>query len=648
MKPFSRLQASLIVSSIILAPYTFGQLLAEELSPVVVSATRSTQSLVTTPSSITIITSDDIENSGASNIAEVLNTQASIQLNDLFGNGSRVQVSMRGFADNAKSNVLILVDGRRLNNPDLAAPDLSGVALKDVKQIEIIHGSAGTLFGDQAVGGVINIITKTPEKYSAHAEVEIGSFNTKNLRGSISNKVDKLGYRLSVEKIDTDNYRQHNKQDYLNVLARVDYQLGKTNLFIDYQLIDEKLELAGGLTKAEMDADPKQVSSSAPFDFNDGTTDIKRLGINTALSSNWNLEMEYTDSNSDVKGKSFSSDFTQIRKHKGITPRIIGTIPVEHGAALITAGIDYNTYDYDFKIPAFFLDTVAEQKTKALYLQSVIPMYEKISLTLGGRRASFASDTIPGIALDDDVTVFEAGVSYQRTKDQRLFFRIDENFRFAKIDENTYTSPGVVGLETQTGKSIELGSEWKNATSSAKLVVYSLKLENEIDFDPTAADPFGTFFGANVNLDPTKRTGFIAESRIQYSSALNMGVQYNYIDSRFDGGAFDGKEIPFVAKHNLTINAQYKISSSWSTTAEARYTGERYQAGDYGNNVDKVPALTLLNAQIRYQQKDWSASLRINNLTNETYAGYVVYNGFSSGYYPAPERNVMAKIRYEF
>jgi len=130
MKPFSRLQASLIVSSIILAPYTFGQLLAEELSPVVVSATRSTQSLVTTPSSITIITSDDIENSGASNIAEVLNTQASIQLNDLFGNGSRVQVSMRGFADNAKSNVLILVDGRRLNNPDLAAPDLSGVVLQ--------------------------------------------------------------------------------------------------------------------------------------------------------------------------------------------------------------------------------------------------------------------------------------------------------------------------------------------------------------------------------------------------------------------------------------------------------------------------------------------------------------------------------------
>ena len=213
MKPFIRLQASLIVSSIILAPYTFGQLSAEELSPVVVSATRSTQSLVTTPSSITIITSDDIENSGASNIAEVLNTQASIQLNDLFGNGSRVQVSMRGFADNAKSNVLILVDGRRLNNPDLAAPDLSGVALKDVKQIEIIHGSAGTRFGDQAVGGVINIITKTPEKYSAHAEVEIGSFNSKNLRGSISNKVDKLGYRLSVEKIDTDNYRQHNKQD---------------------------------------------------------------------------------------------------------------------------------------------------------------------------------------------------------------------------------------------------------------------------------------------------------------------------------------------------------------------------------------------------------------------------------------------------
>lgn len=650
MKTFSTLHATaLAATSLILSPQGFA---VEELSPVVVSATRSVQSLVTTPSSITIITSEDIEKSGARNVAEVLNTQAAIQLSDLYGNGSRVQVSMRGFADNAKSNTLIMVDGRRLNNPDLAAPDLSSISLKDVKQIEIIQGSAGTLFGDQAVGGVINIITKTPEKYYAYAEVETGTYNTSNFRGSISNKADNLGYRLSVEKNTADNFRDHNEQDYQNILGRIDYHMGNTLLFVDYQAVDEELELPGSLSKVQMETNPSQVGTT-PNDFNDSASNVARLGINSSLTSNWNLEAEYTDRNSNIEGKSYGSDFTQERKHKGVTPRVVGTIPGQHGDTLITVGVDFNTYDYDFNLPAWFIDTVAEQQTKAFYLQSVIPLSERISLTVGGRHASVdyeitdASAFPAGIELDDDVTVYEAGVSYQQSKNTRLFARIDENYRFAKIDENTYTSPGIVGLDTQTGKSIELGSEWKNGTSSAKLVAYSLNLDNEIDFDSTAPAP-GPFFGANVNLDPTKRTGLILEGSHQYTSALNLTAQYNYIDGTFDGGSFDGNAIPFVAKHNLTLNAQYKISSNWSTTAEARYTGSRFQAGDYGNSVDKLPSLTIINAHISYQQKDWSASVRINNLTDKSYAGYAAYDGFSSGYYPAPERNIMAKVSYEF
>lgn len=615
---------------------------AEELTPVVVSATRSAQSAVTTPSSITIITSEEIEKSGARHLAEILNTQASIQLNDLYGTGSRVQVSMRGFADNAKTNTLIMVDGRRLTNPDLGAPDLSGISLKDIKQIEIIQGSAGTLFGDQAVGGVINIITKTPEKYSAHAEVTAGSFNTRKLNASISNKVDNLSYRVSAESLTSDNFRDHNEQDYQNILARLDYQAGNTNWFIDYQAVDEELELPGAISKAQMDDDPTQINIFNANDFNDTETTVTRLGITKPLTSNWNLEAEYTQSETDVEGVLWGSEFTQERKHKGITPRIVGSIPVKHGETLVTLGIDYNSYDYD----AF--GTIAEQETKAFYLQSVIPLSQKISVTLGGRIASLDSDiTSAALGFDDNVTVFEAGLSYQHSKETRLFARIDENYRFAKIDENTYTSPGVDGLDTQTGKSIEIGSEWKNSASSAKLVVYSLELDNEIDFDLTAPPP-GPFPGANVNLDPTTRNGIDLEVSHQFNDKLNMNAQYSYIDGKFDGGSYDGNHIPFVAEHSLTVNAQYQITSNWLTTAEARYTGSRYHASDYDNAFEKLPSITVINAQLRYQQNNWTASLRINNLTDKTYAGNAGYNGFSSYYYPAPERNIMAKLRYDF
>ena len=127
---------------------------------VVVTATRSEQLGVVTPTSISVVTAEDIALTGASSLTEVLRSQAGIQINDNIGNGSRASVTMRGFGSNNVNNILIVVDGRKLNNPTLEAPLLSSVALKDVERIEILQGSGGVLFGDQAVGGVINIITR--------------------------------------------------------------------------------------------------------------------------------------------------------------------------------------------------------------------------------------------------------------------------------------------------------------------------------------------------------------------------------------------------------------------------------------------------------------------------------------------------------
>lgn len=644
---FHNKKLGLALSFIALSTPTFA---ADELPPIVVSATRSVQSTVTTPSSITVITANDIEKSGAQHIVDVLHTQASIQINDLYGNGSRTQISMRGFADNAKSNTLILIDGRKLNNSDLAAPDLSSISLKDIKQIEIIQGSAGTLYGDQAVGGVINIITKTPEKKSAYVEASLGSYNAKNISGSISNKVDNLRYRFSVENKKTDNYREHNKQDYLNFLARIDYKLGNTNLFFDHQIIDEKLELPGSLLKAQFDENPKQANAFTPDDFNDGKTNISRIGLTSSVSSDWNVEAEYTQQDSNIIGKSFGSDFTQARESQSFSPRLIGTVDSDNGDILFTVGVDYNSYNYKINLSSMFfnIDTSAKQKTDAVYVQSVIPVSDSSTLTVGGRHGRVeynitdASAFPTGSSFKNDATVFEIGLSTNISKSTRVFIRADENYRFAKVDENTYTDTGVSHLETQTGTSFEIGSEWKNTTSSAKAVIYALNLKNEIDFDTTVPGP--DMIGANINLDDTKRTGIVLEGAHQFTSKFNLNAQYSYIDATFDGGSFDGNDIPFVAKQNITLNAGYKLSTKWSTTAEVRHTSSRHQAADYSNSQDKLPAVTIVNAQIRYQHENWTASLKINNLTNEKYAGYAT----SDSYYSAPERNVTAKVRYNF
>ena len=201
--------ASFPLSALSVTDSSVTQSAATEIPAVLVSATRSEQSTLTTPASITVISRQQIDDSGAGNVVDVLRGQGGVQINDLYGDGSRATVGMRGFGETAGSNTLVLVDGRRLNNPDIAPPDLNSVALDDVERIEIVQGSAGVLFGDQAVGGVINIITRKPGAQRHSLKLSAGSYNNVAVHGATSQALaNGVNYLLSVDLRDTDNYRR--------------------------------------------------------------------------------------------------------------------------------------------------------------------------------------------------------------------------------------------------------------------------------------------------------------------------------------------------------------------------------------------------------------------------------------------------------
>ena len=171
---------------------------AEDVVPtVVVSATRSATSNVTVPATIHVITREDIQNSGATNVVEILSAHSGLQVNDFYSDGAYASVTMRGLS--STSNVLILVDGRRLNNVDLSSPRIGAISVNDIERIEIIQGSAGTIFGDQAVGGVINIITRA-EQSSSSATLATGSYGRRRVQVSTGDKLtDNLSYRFSAD-----------------------------------------------------------------------------------------------------------------------------------------------------------------------------------------------------------------------------------------------------------------------------------------------------------------------------------------------------------------------------------------------------------------------------------------------------------------
>lgn len=626
---------------------------AVRVEPVVVSATRSLQSSVPTPAAISIIDRREIEASGARHIAEVLRGRGGLQLRDPYGDGSRAVVSLRGFGENAAANTLVLVDGRRLNNSDLGAPDLNSIALKDVERIEIIHGSAGVLFGDQAVGGVINVITRAPRGFGASIEAGAGSFSARELRGAIGDRNERgLAYRLSAETRSSDNYRDNNRQEYSNLFGRIDYEhRGNGSVFLEHQAIDENLNLPGAIFADQVAADRTQ--TRFPTDFADSRSQITRAGLRQTLHENWQLEAELTDRRSDGEGILTGSTFTQDRHHLGFTPRLIGALPMGAGELLLTLGTDLDRTDYDITSP--FGTTDNRQHQRSAYVQGVIPLSEQLSATLGARHAEVENDltdsfSFPaGTSIDDSEFVTSAGLSFAATPEWRLFVRRDEVLRFPKVDEYTNMDATITLLDAQTGESYELGSEWRRGGHDARAVLYRLDLDNEIDYDPSAT--FG--FGGNTNLDPTRRTGLILDGHLQASDALRLGSAYSYVDAEFDHGLFAGNRIPFVARHTFSLNADYRLGSAWHLFGEAQYIGERVPQGDYANTLDRLPGYTVYNASLDYRLTAWTFALRVDNIGDKRYSDVAVraFNPWPTeavGYYPAPERSARVTAKYRF
>jgi outer membrane cobalamin receptor len=132
------------------------------MKEVVVTGTRFEERIERIPANITVIDEEDIKNSNAGSIPDLLRSQEGIVVRDLLGTGKTAQVDLRGFGESAPYNVLVLVDGRRVNEIDLSGVDWTQIPIENIERIEILRGTGSVLYGDNAVGGVINIITRIP------------------------------------------------------------------------------------------------------------------------------------------------------------------------------------------------------------------------------------------------------------------------------------------------------------------------------------------------------------------------------------------------------------------------------------------------------------------------------------------------------
>lgn len=174
----------------------FGEDNVIELDEIIVSATRTNSSLDKVSVSSSIISEKQIETSNSNDLSDLLNTTNIVQTID-YGTGSLSSISLRG---STASQVLVLVDGKRLNEARNGGVNLDLIPVSNIKRIEIIRGGQSAIYGADAVGGVVNIITKTPRNSSVKLSSNLGSYGLQSYGIEASQRLGSFGGLLSLSR----------------------------------------------------------------------------------------------------------------------------------------------------------------------------------------------------------------------------------------------------------------------------------------------------------------------------------------------------------------------------------------------------------------------------------------------------------------
>ena len=644
-----------------------------DLGRIVVTPHRVTQDAGKASSDLTVITQDMIVRSNARTVADVLEREPGIHIYDK-GSAKTTVVDLRGYGDTAASNVLVLVNGRRINPVDISGADLLQVPLGSVDRIEIIRGGASTLYGDNATGGVINIITKEGAgPPAAMVFVEAGSYGAQKYGTEVSGGKHGLSYNVYSEYSDIQGYRDNSQVLTKDGVARVAYDINdQVKLGVEGGWHEDDYGLPGGIPGANLtgtgrrgtthpedfgntkDRFVKLSADVLPFDGEHGkvTADISHRDRDTYGWYDYGV-WGATATKREIKTDAFGLKYA-------VTPRAFG-----RDLSLVT-GVDYaDAQNHILGSGAGMSmstdDLTVTKKEIGIYALGEYELMDRVFVNAGARneRAKYIFDRydMPFYTTQDpQETLFSGGMKYEYARNSNVFVSAQETFRFLATDEWYDTWSGLnTGLKQQTGVEYQAGV--KHAFSDAWDVqatpFYSMN-HNEIFLDPTLGGA-----GKNSNYDRTRRVGidlgqtFHAVKLIPLHGIARWDIftNYTYQDPTFDGGKFAGNVIPMVPLHALMLGMDVGWTHGFSWNLAAHYTGSQYAINDTANATSRVKPYMVVDTKFAYTMKSGAeVYVGVNNIFNEKYNSYVVKSasGTNKDYFPAPECNYVAGMKYKF
>lgn len=625
-----------------------------KIEEVVVTATRYEEKLTDIPANVTVITEENIKNSTAQSIPDILKTQAGVLVNDITGNRRSFTVDLRGFGETAALNTLVLVDGRKINQADLSGVDWMDIPLERVSRIEIIRGGRGSvLYGDNATGGVINIITKEGGKeLHAGADVAGGSYGTFRGGAYAGGTIKDLSLHASGSYLTSDGYRDNSKTESKDLGIHTAYYV-KDFLKIDLSSGYHKdhTGLPGALKESDFAAGLSRTDTKFPNDFADTkdyyislVPEIYFLGENVLRLETSYRNRDFSSFSSGDWGN-FLGDSTI--KTTAFSPQLIFKQNFSTISNSLTAGIDYQKTDEDIVNDSLFFGDrtmgifTLKKEDAGYYAHDEAAITKTLRLSAGYRhdRAtfSFSPSTPESISMSKDL--YTAGINYTFLKKSYAYASYSRSFRYPLLDElySFFTNTVNTALSPQSSGDYEIGiRHYFQDNLYAQVNVFRLDTDQEIFFNPVTYQ--------NENLDGmTRRDGVELSFEAKAAERLTVRGSYTFMNAKIKDGMFEGKKIPNVPAHKATLEATYNITRAASATLNGTYVGERPFISDFANDFGNQQGFIIMNAKFSYRWKSLKAFLDINNLTNKEYSEYGVIGGYpiEKAFYPSPKRNFL-------
>ena len=595
----------------------------------------------------------EIQNASSANLYEFLTQHSSIAFAPSSGNRFTQKLDLRGYGlTDGYQNVIITLNGRRLNNIDTAIQDLNVIDLNQVERIEITKGNGSVAYGDSAMAGAIHIYTKTlADNILEVSRGNYGLANTSisaghtqdNLDISISaNKQQQGGFGVADPQGNKDKGHQLNKKAVLTIKPNT-----STEILLDYNNSELDTRYPNYLTLAQFNQDPSQNSTGRVYTHQQTNYDVYSLQVEHQLDEQFSLSVN--TAKEDKSSTNMYYDWQDITSYDTPVTNLYDYLSADirlnyqHEQLKIDAGINY--FDGERKASS----NTSTKDNRGIFVQSNYQATKDLKYTLGARKewVDYAYKPNSGAARfgDHQLEALELGVNRKINDQLSAFANYNMAFQAPLIDRFFKWDGTFNGfMNPSKSKTLNLGLNHADNHSKSKVTLFRSNIRDEMYYYASGYK--------NTNIDKSHKWGLEVQHKRQLADQLDVNLNYAYTIAKIDeeneaSGAYNGNYLPMASKHNISLSANYRLDNKSNLTLVQKYRSSTFSEEDFANTASqKQKAFNTTNLGYRHQyNKHIELSLDVENLFDHSYGTWLRDNVI----YPANfTRNLKAGLTYRF